>query len=33
MSYQLKLKDPAYFARFFRRNVGMTASQYRENKN
>lgn len=33
ISYQLGFKDPAYFARFFRRNAGITASQYRENKN
>ncbi|WP_299196945.1 4-hydroxyphenylacetate catabolism regulatory protein HpaA [uncultured Amphritea sp.] len=33
ISYQLGFKDPAYFARFFRRNAGITASQYREDKN
>lgn len=32
ISYQLGFKDPAYFARFFRRNAGMTAGQYRESK-
>lgn len=32
ISYQLGFKDPAYFARFFRRNAGVTASEYRENK-
>lgn len=32
ISYQLGFKDPAYFARFFRRNAGITASQYRENR-
>lgn len=31
ISYALGFKDPAYFARFFRRNAGITASQYREN--
>lgn len=30
ISYQLGFKDPAYFARFFRRNAGATASEYRE---
>lgn len=30
ISYQLGFKDPAYFARFFRRNAGVTASEYRE---
>ncbi len=30
--YQLGFKDPAYFARFFRRNAGVTASQYRDEK-
>lgn len=33
ISYQLGFKDPAYFARFFRRNAGITASQYRDRKN
>lgn len=33
ISNQLDFKDPAYFACFFRRNAGITASQYRENKN
>jgi len=32
ISYQLGFKDPAYFARFFRRNAGVTATEYRENK-
>lgn len=32
ISYQLGFKDPAYFARFFRRNAGVTASQYREER-
>ncbi len=32
ISYQLGFKDPAYFARFFRRNAGITATEYRENK-
>ena len=32
ISYQLGFKDPAYFARFFRRNAGATATEYRENK-
>ncbi|MBB1489563.1 4-hydroxyphenylacetate catabolism regulatory protein HpaA [Oceanospirillum sediminis] len=30
ISYELGFKDPAYFARFFRRHSGMTASQYRK---
>ncbi|MAY43287.1 MULTISPECIES: 4-hydroxyphenylacetate catabolism regulatory protein HpaA [unclassified Neptuniibacter] len=33
ISYQLGFKDPAYFARFFRRNAGATATEYREEKN
>ncbi|WP_286239283.1 4-hydroxyphenylacetate catabolism regulatory protein HpaA [Neptuniibacter halophilus] len=32
ISYQLGFKDPAYFARFFRRNAGVTAGQYRDSK-
>lgn len=32
ISYALGFKDPAYFARFFRRNAGITASQYRDNE-
>lgn len=32
ISYQLGFKDPAYFARFFRRNAGATAGQYRTSK-
>ncbi|WP_299183290.1 4-hydroxyphenylacetate catabolism regulatory protein HpaA [uncultured Neptuniibacter sp.] len=32
ISYQLGFKDPAYFARFFRRNAGVTAGQYRDKK-
>ena len=32
ISYQLGFKDPAYFARFFRRNAGVTAGQYREER-
>ncbi len=32
ISYKLGFKDPAYFARFFRRNAGVTASQYREER-
>lgn len=32
ISYQLGFKDPAYFARFFRRHAGMTASQYRQSQ-
>lgn len=30
--YQLGFKDPAYFARFFRRNAGMTAGKFRESR-
>ncbi|MEH6443713.1 MAG: 4-hydroxyphenylacetate catabolism regulatory protein HpaA [Oceanospirillaceae bacterium] len=33
IGYHLGFKDPAYFARFFRRNAGVTASEFRENKN
>ena len=29
IGYELGFRDPAYFARFFRRNAGMTAGQYR----
>lgn len=32
ISYLLGFKDPAYFARFFRRNAGVTAGQYREER-
>lgn len=32
IGYELGFKDPAYFARFFRKNVGVTASKYRNNK-
>lgn len=32
ISYELGFKDPAYFARFFRRNAGKTASEYRESE-
>lgn len=32
IGYALGYKDPAYFARFFRRNVGMTASEFRDKK-
>lgn len=32
ISYELGFKDPAYFARFFRRNCGETAGQYRASK-
>lgn len=33
IGYQLGFKDPAYFARFFRRNTGVTATDYRGQKN
>lgn len=33
ISYELGFKDPAYFARFFRRNTGKTAGQYRDSNN
>jgi AraC family 4-hydroxyphenylacetate 3-monooxygenase operon regulatory protein len=29
IGYELGFKDPAYFARFFRKNMGITAKQYR----
>jgi AraC family 4-hydroxyphenylacetate 3-monooxygenase operon regulatory protein len=29
IGYELGFKDPAYFARFFRKNAGVTASKYR----
>lgn len=29
IGYELGFKDPAYFARFFRKNTGVTANQYR----
>lgn len=29
IGYELGFKDPAYFARFFRKNTGVTASKYR----
>lgn len=32
IGYQLGFKDPAYFARFFRKNAGMTASDYRDTR-
>ncbi|WP_261844936.1 4-hydroxyphenylacetate catabolism regulatory protein HpaA [Aliamphritea ceti] len=32
IGYHLGFKDPAYFARFFRRNAGVTASEYRDSK-
>lgn len=32
IGYTLGFKDPAYFARFFRRNTGLTASQFRESR-
>ncbi len=32
ISYELGFKDPAYFARFFRRHAGVTASQYRQSQ-
>ncbi len=32
IGYQLGFKDPAYFARFFRRNAGKTAGEYRDSK-
>jgi AraC family 4-hydroxyphenylacetate 3-monooxygenase operon regulatory protein len=32
IGYELGFKDPPYFARFFRKNVGITASKYRNNK-
>jgi AraC family 4-hydroxyphenylacetate 3-monooxygenase operon regulatory protein len=32
IGYELGFKDPAYFARFFRRNAQITASEYREYK-
>jgi len=31
--YGLGFKDPAYFARYFRRNAGLTAGEYRNSKN
>ncbi len=31
IGYELGFKDPSYFARFFRRNAGVTAGQYRVN--
>jgi len=30
IGYALGFKDPAYFSRFFRRNTGLTANQYRD---
>ncbi|MBN3560918.1 4-hydroxyphenylacetate catabolism regulatory protein HpaA [Aliamphritea spongicola] len=32
IGYHLGFKDPAYFARFFRRNTGVTASEYRDKR-